>query len=116
MSSAHDAHQPQQHDHHDEHAFTGEPVDELPPDEPPTPAWLPVLGIVLFTLAAVVFLVGRASSGASTGEAQGAQAGAEHAAAAAPKPASPPAPPTTAVRPSPEHAGVVKKLVQPGVH
>jgi hypothetical protein len=115
-------------DHDDEHAFTGEPVNELPPDEPRTPGWLPVLGIVLFTLAAVVFLVGRTSSGtASTPDAQGAG---EHAAATAPKPASPPAPPTaapppaappaaappaTAVHPSREQAGVVKKLVQ-GAH
>jgi hypothetical protein len=112
MSSADDAHQPHQPDHHHEHVFTGEPVDELPPDEPRTPGWLPVLGVVLFTLAAVVLLVSRTNSGATTGEGDGAG---EHAVAAAPTPtpASPPAPPATAVHPSAQQAGVVKKLVQP---
>jgi hypothetical protein len=110
MSSAHDAHQQHQADHHDDHAFTGEPVDELPPDEPRTPGWLPVLGVVLFTLAAVVILVGRTSSDASTSDAPAGAA--EHAVGAAPKPAAPPA---TAVHASPEQAGAVKKLIQ-GAH
>jgi hypothetical protein len=47
------------HDAHDAHAFTGEPVDVLPADEPRTPGWLPLLGIALFTAAAIVFLAGQ---------------------------------------------------------
>jgi hypothetical protein len=47
------------HDAHDAHAFTGEPVQVLPADEPRSPGWLPLLGIALFTGAAVVFLAGQ---------------------------------------------------------
>ena len=45
MSSA-PAHGP---DTHDDHAFTGEPVQVLSPDEPRTPGWIPLLGIAFFT-------------------------------------------------------------------
>jgi hypothetical protein len=102
MSSAHDA---PGSDSHDDHAFTGKPVDELPPDEPRTPGWLPVLGIALFTLAAVVFLAGRSASAPSTAERN-------TAAASVAPPAAPPAPSPIAVKPSPQQAGVVKKLVE----
>jgi hypothetical protein len=47
---------------HDVHAFTGEPVQVLPADEPRTPGWLPLLGIALFTGAAVVLLVGQGAT------------------------------------------------------
>jgi hypothetical protein len=47
------------HDAHDVHVFTGEPVQVLPADEPRSPGWLPLLGIALFTGAAVVFLAGQ---------------------------------------------------------
>jgi len=46
----------------DAHAFTGEPIQVLPADEPRTPGWLPLLGIALFTGAAVIFLAGRGPS------------------------------------------------------
>jgi len=98
MSSAPDPHGP---DAHDAHAFTGEPVQVLSPDEPPSPGWLPPLGIALFTAAAVIFLVGRGSSQAA--------AQPEHApAVVAPQP-SPAAPPPTA--PSP--ARTVTRLTPP---
>jgi hypothetical protein len=86
MSAAHD-------DHGHDHAFTGEPTDELPADEPRTPGWLTALGIALFTLGAVVLVAGRGDA-----QAQAQAAGAESASAAA----APVAPPTTAtvVRPA----------------
>jgi len=61
MSTAHDAHaQTGEHDAHE--AFTGEPVNVLPADEPRTPGWLPLLGLALFTGGAVVLLTGLSSS------------------------------------------------------
>jgi hypothetical protein len=58
MSSAPHAHDDDSHGH----AFTGEPIRELPADEPRTPGWLPVLGVALFTLAAVYVLAGHATA------------------------------------------------------
>lgn len=72
------------HDAHDAHAFTGEPVEVLPADEPRTPGWLPLLGIALFTGAAVAFLVDQ--SGPGTGVAAPVTK-------TAPTPAATPAPP-----------------------
>jgi hypothetical protein len=57
-SGSHAAHAAADHDH----AFDGEPIDELPADEPRTPGWIPVLGIVLFVTAAVGFLATRESA------------------------------------------------------
>ena len=54
-SGSHDTHAAADHDH----AFDGEPTDELPADEPRTPGWLPALGAVLFISVAVAFLVTR---------------------------------------------------------
>jgi hypothetical protein len=54
-SGSHDTHAAADHDH----AFDGEPTDELPADEPRTPGWLPVLGAALFAAAAVAFLITR---------------------------------------------------------
>ncbi len=45
-----------------DHAFDGEPTNELPADEPRTPGWLPALGAVLFVTAAVAFLATREGS------------------------------------------------------
>jgi hypothetical protein len=75
-------------DHHDDHAFDGEPIDELPADEPRTPGWLPALGAILFVSAAVLFLATRDSS------AQPAAPAPEKAAVAAQAPVAPaPLPP-----------------------
>lgn len=103
MSSAPEAHG---HDAHE--AFTGEPVQELAADEPRTPGWLPLLGIGLFTAAAVVFLAGRDS-------AAGAAKPEPVAPAAAPQPAAPapaPPPPSASARPrqlSPEQIKQLQK-------
>jgi hypothetical protein len=51
---------------HDDHAFTGEPVQVLPPDEPRTPGWLTLLGGALFTVLAVFILVTHGGPAATT--------------------------------------------------
>jgi hypothetical protein len=54
-SGSHDTHASADHDH----AFDGEPTNELPADEPRTPGWMPALGMILFVTAAVAFLATR---------------------------------------------------------
>jgi hypothetical protein len=105
MSTAHAAHSAGDHAHDDHargdhaHDFDGEPVQALPADEPRTPSWLPILGLLLFVTAGVGLLV----MGDKTDEA-GAQAAPTAAAQAAPpateQPAAPPV--RLPVRPSPE--------------
>jgi hypothetical protein len=63
MSAAPDAHTPNAHDDH-AHAFDGEPVKVLPPDEPRTPGYIPLLGVALFVVAGVALLL--TSDGDST--------------------------------------------------
>lgn len=41
------------------HAFDGEPVDVLPDDEPRTPGWLTVAGLVFFVGVGIVLLAGE---------------------------------------------------------
>lgn len=82
---------------HDDHAFDGEPTEVLGEDEPRTPAWMPVLGAVLFVSAAVAFLAMRepaAQPGAS----------AEKPAAAAPQRPAQPAQAAQAAAPTPPPA------------
>jgi hypothetical protein len=78
MSSAADGHAAAHPAHEAHEPFTGEPVDVLPPDEPRTPGWLPVLGIAFFTGAAVLVLATRdpqpGSAAAPPAQAQPAQA------------------------------------------
>jgi hypothetical protein len=106
MSSADDAHGS---DAHDAHTFTGEPVQELAPDEPRTPGWLPVLGVVLFTAATVIFLAGRTTSSTTTGsKADGSANPAPSPSAAVVRPSG--SPPTT-VQVTPEQAGRVRKAL-----
>ncbi|MEJ7732358.1 MAG: hypothetical protein WKG00_24535 [Polyangiaceae bacterium] len=50
--------------------FDGEPATELPPDEPHTPNWVPVLGLCLLLAAAVSWV----ATGASAAPAPAAQA------------------------------------------
>jgi hypothetical protein len=76
-----------------DHAFDGEPTDELPADEPRTPGWIPVLGIVLFVTAAVGFLATRDTTPPADAPAP------EHAAAEAPA-APPPVQPQQRVAPT----------------
>jgi hypothetical protein len=91
MSSASHAHG---HDAHESHTFDAEPVKELASDEPRTPGWIPVLGIALFTAAAVYALTIGGDPPASQ-EPKAAEATAQVAQVA------PPAPPTPAARPAP---------------
>jgi hypothetical protein len=86
MSSAHAP------DAHDDHAFTGEPVQVLSPDEPRTPGWIPLLGLALFTAAAVAFLAGSGSPDA-------AKAGASASAAPSPVADTPRPPPANGAAP-----------------
>ena len=83
-------------DDHD-HDFDGEPTDVLPADEPRTPGWLPVLGIVRFVSAAVAFLATRDSG------AQAAAPAPERALAAAVT--APPPRPQPAAAPAPAQSG-----------
>lgn len=75
MSDAHDAHTPNAQDDH-AHVFDGEPIQVLPPDEPRTPAYVPLLGVVLFVVAGVALLLtgDDSSSGAPSTEKTGAEA------------------------------------------
>jgi hypothetical protein len=62
MSGAHDAHGDHAAAaHHDDaahhHDFDNEPAHELPPEEPRTPGWIPVLGLALFFVAGTAWLV-----------------------------------------------------------
>lgn len=61
MSGAHDAHGDHaaaaHHDAAHHHDFDNEPAQELPPEEPRTPGWVPVLGLFLFFLAGTAWLV-----------------------------------------------------------
>lgn len=44
------------HDASDHHDFDGEPARALPADEPPTPGWVPALGLALFATAGIALL------------------------------------------------------------
>ncbi len=52
---------PTDHDH--QHAFDPEPVRVLPPDEPRTPLWVPLLGLALFVIAGTWVLLFSGGSG-----------------------------------------------------
>ncbi len=80
MSTAHHA----TADHHETHAFDDTPVQELSADEPRTPGWMPVLGLALFVVAAVAYLLG--------GDAPATDAHASVPAVTAPAPAPAPVP------------------------
>ncbi|WP_437527673.1 hypothetical protein WME79_43250 [Sorangium sp. So ce726] len=80
MSTAHhEAHAAPAHDVSDHHGFDGEPARALPADEPPTPNWVPALGLAVFVVAGVTFLA--MSSGDDGAAGQAAPAGARPAAA-----------------------------------
>jgi hypothetical protein len=128
MSSAPDPHG---HDVSEAHAFTGEPVQVLPPDEPRTPGWVPLLGLALFTGAAIVLLASHGAAGAPDGAAVADAAitavavkPEQEAKAPAPQPRTPPPappprtpPPLAAVRDAaskltPEQMAQVRKNVE----
>ncbi|WP_437811270.1 hypothetical protein [Sorangium sp. So ce1078] len=66
MSTAHqEAHAAAAHDVSDHHGFDGEPARALPADEPPTPNWIPALGLAVFAVAGVTFLAMSSDGGAA---------------------------------------------------
>ncbi|WP_437712504.1 hypothetical protein WMF45_43340 [Sorangium sp. So ce448] len=80
MSTAHhEAHAAPAHDVSDHHGFDGEPARALPADEPPTPNWVPALGLAVFVVAGVTFLALNSDDDGAAGQA--APAGARPAAA-----------------------------------
>ncbi|AUX37148.1 MULTISPECIES: hypothetical protein [Sorangium] len=90
MSTAHqEAHAAAAHDVSDHHGFDGEPARALPADEPPTPNWVPALGLAVFAVAGVLFL---AMSSDGDAAAQAAPAGARPVPADARPAAARPAP------------------------
>ena len=105
---------PPAHDHggHDDHAFTGEPIQVLPADEPRTPGWLTLLGAALFTLLAVYILVTHGAPAAGAAD-QAAQPAAAQPAAAQPAAQHAAAPPEgTAPRFTPEPLQELQKKIQ----
>lgn len=96
MSDAHDAHADAHaatahgaDDHH--HDFDGEPVQELSAGEPRTPNWVPALGLAVFVVAAIGFLI-------SAGDVAATASPPQPAAAAQQRPATPPPAATPAAR------------------
>ncbi|WP_437997699.1 hypothetical protein WMF26_44485 [Sorangium sp. So ce185] len=90
MSTAHqEAHAAAAHGVSDHHGFDGEPARALPADEPPTPNWVPALGLAVFAVAGVLFL-------AMSGDGDAADQAAPAAARPAPADARP-----AAARPAP---------------
>ncbi|WP_434043679.1 MULTISPECIES: hypothetical protein [Sorangium] len=88
MSTAHqETHAAAAHDASDHHGFDGEPARALPADEPPTPNWVPALGLAIFVVAGVTFLA-MGSGDDATGSGQAAPADARPAAAADARPAA----------------------------
>ncbi|WP_438025026.1 hypothetical protein [Sorangium sp. So ce233] len=87
MSTAHqETHAAAAHDASDHHGFDAEPARALPADEPPTPNWVPALGLAIFVVAGVTFLA-MGSGDDATGSGQAAPADARPSAAADARPA-----------------------------
>ncbi|WP_437732847.1 hypothetical protein [Sorangium sp. So ce1335] len=87
MSTAHqETHAAAAHDASDHHGFDAEPARALPADEPPTPNWVPALGLAVFVVAGVTFLA-MSSGDDATGTGKAAPADARPAAAANARPA-----------------------------
>ncbi len=109
MSGAHDAHGDHaaagHHDAAHHHDFDNEPAQELPPGEPRTPGWVPVLGLFLFFLAGTAWLVmGSGDEDASKAPDQKPASAEQQPAGGAAAPAQPQAPEGQA-RPAPAPTG-----------
>lgn len=59
MSDGHDHDHDDAADAHHDHDFDGEPAKELPPDEPHTPGWVPLVGAAVFVVGAVFLVTQR---------------------------------------------------------
>jgi hypothetical protein len=116
MSGAHDAHGDHaaaaHHDaaaHH--HDFDNEPAHELPPEEPRTPGWIPVLGLFLFFLAGTAWLVMGSGDEDTTTAPDQRPAAAAQPPEGAQAPAQPQAPPQQArPAPMPPGSGGIRQL------
>jgi len=84
-----------QQDEHEHDDFDGEPTHELGPGEPPTPGWVPLVGLALFAVGGIYFLSTMDEEGDGSGDKKPAAA-----VSAEVKPA-PPAPSATARRARP---------------
>ncbi len=102
-SSAHESHSAHAHD-----VYEGTPADTIPPDEPHTPGWLPIVGVGL-TLAAILFFAVNHEDSASAAAA-GAASAAPEAQEAAPAPANAPTP-----APQPEGTAAARLPGLPGI-
>lgn len=102
MTTAHAEPSAGDHAHDDHaHAFDGEPATTLPADEPRTPAWVPMLGIVLFLGFGVAHLLhsdDTAAEGGGAAPAKAAEAPAPPVEVQLPRPPAPE--PPAVVRPA----------------
>jgi hypothetical protein len=108
MSSASAAHAAPAPEAHEAHVFDGEPVDVLPDDEPRTPGWLTVAGLVFFVGVGIVLLAGE---GAEAPAARAPAVAVQQAQVQAPAPAAPAQAP---VAPGTVHRLTPDQIQQPG--
>ncbi|MDI1427872.1 hypothetical protein [Polyangium sorediatum] len=120
MSAAHDAHGAHAAGHHASHDhdhFDNDPVQELPADEPRTPTWIPIVGLLLFFFAGTAWLLAGSGDEAQP-KADTAPAQAAPQAAPQPQPQQPqalpgrvpPAVPLTRPAPAPLGSGGLRQL------
>jgi len=85
MSDA--SHGSEAHAQHAHEVFEGKPADSIPPDEPHTPGWLPVVGAALLLVGIMAFALSKpGDQGETPAEAVAAAAASEAARPSAPPP------------------------------
>ncbi len=72
-SGAHESHAAHAHE-----VYEGTPADTIPPDEPHTPGWLPIVGIGLALAAILTFAVRHEDTASAAGAASAAPRGCPH--------------------------------------
>ncbi|MRG94495.1 hypothetical protein [Polyangium spumosum] len=110
MSAAHDAHGATAAGHHASHDhdhFDNDPVQELPADEPRTPTWIPIVGLLLFFFAGTAWLLAASGDETDTKVDTAPAEAAPAAAAPQPRPQVQPTrvPPQVQARPAPSPLG-----------